>query len=90
MGDPYVYTDLAKAPFLRPDSTEGVGIAREPISGLLMCGFDFDPSQAIGILHPNPVHAFDPRLLPNIEFGSIELDRDHSQLLVRWPDEARR
>ena len=85
VGDDYQVTDFYSAAFLRPDKTQEVGVARSSISGLMLCGLGSDPPRLIGVLHPNPAHAFDPSVLPDVEFGHVELDRQSRRLHVSWP-----
>jgi len=84
VGNTYQTTTLQAAAFLRPDKTQDVGFARNSISGVLMCGVGLRSMNTIGVLHPNPVRPFDPTLLPGIEFGQVEIDRESKQLRVRW------
>ena len=84
VGDPYQSTELRSAAFLKPDPTQTIGFARNSISGLLLCGAG--DGSVIGVLHPNPALPFDPAALPNIEFGTVEIDQNSGQLDVRWPE----
>ncbi|HEY5311224.1 MAG TPA: hypothetical protein VIK18_01850 [Pirellulales bacterium] len=86
VGETSDFTGLEAAAFLRPDTTQGVGFARSSISGLLLCGFGFEPPRLLGVLHPNPVRPFDPALLPGIQFARLELDRASDQLTIQWPE----
>jgi hypothetical protein len=80
-GDTYESTELCSAAFLRPDETEGIGYARNSVSGLLFCGLRLkNPPR--GVLHPNPVRPFDPAILPQVEFGQVVIDRVSQELRV--------
>jgi hypothetical protein len=81
-GDLYRTTRLNFAAFLRPDNTEKIGYPRCSISGILLCGPD---KNIRGILHPNPSRPFNPRILPQIEFGQVVVDRESGKLRVEWP-----
>lgn len=85
VGDTDVTTALQAAAFLKPDKTQEVGYARSSISGLLLCGLGTVPGRYLGVLHPNPARPFDPTLLPGVEFGEVEIDRESGQLRVHWP-----
>jgi hypothetical protein len=71
--------------FLRRDKTDGIGFARSPISGVLACGFGSKPGKCLGVLHPNPARPFHPALLPNIDFGEVDIDESMGRLCVHWP-----
>jgi len=85
VGQPYQITELHSAAFLRPDETQEVGYARSSISGLLLCGLGSEPPSVRGVLHPNPVRPFDPAILPEVEFGQVDIDQASRQLRVSWP-----
>lgn len=84
VGDTYQTTELYSAAFLRPDPTQDVGFARSSISGLLLIANGLLNFTPLGVLHPNPTHAFDSSVLPDIEFGAVEVDRESGHLRVRW------
>ena len=84
VGDPRQTTALHAAAFLQPDKTQEIGFARNSISGVLLHGVGIDSIQTFGVLHPNPARPFDPSLLPNVEFGSVVIDRTSQQLHVKW------
>jgi hypothetical protein len=83
-------TELVHAAFLKPDSSQGAAFARTSISALLLCsptcGFGVRRPLAIGVLHPSPARPFNPTLLPQIEFGKVEIDWASRRLRVVWPD----
>lgn len=85
VGETYQTTELYSAAFLRPDTTQEVGFARSSISGLLLVASGLEDRATLGILHPNPTSPFDAALLPEIEFGRVEIERETRQLHVRWP-----
>jgi hypothetical protein len=84
--EPYQVTKSHSAAFLRPDRTEGIRFARNSISGLLVCSYGSEPPRVIGVRHPNAVRPFDPTILPDIEFGQVEIDRDAGCFRVKWPN----
>ena len=86
VGDTYQVTKLENAAFLRRDPVDEVGFKRSSISGVLLFGLGTLPGQCLGFLHPNPARPFDPSLLSDIEFGSVEIDRASKELHVRWPE----
>lgn len=83
IGDPYETTKLKSAAFFKP--AERPEFARLPISGVIVCGFGCSPPSILGLLHPDPNRAFDPRLLPSIRMGQVELDSQTSRFAVNWP-----
>jgi hypothetical protein len=84
VGDIFQTTELRSAAFLKPDPTQEVGFARCSISGLLLCGLGSLSERCRGILHPNPMRPFDRSLLPDVEFGEVEVARGSGQLRVLW------
>ena len=86
LGETYQLTAPVVAAFLQSDATQEVRSIRDPISGLLLCRISAEPSTAFGVLHPKPLHPFDPALLPDIQFAQVELDNASHQLRVRWPE----
>lgn len=85
IGDSYQTTELFSAAFLRPDPTQEVDFARNSIAGLLFVANAIREKKTLGIIHPNPAREFDVSLLPDIEFGRVEMDRATRRLHVRWP-----
>lgn len=83
-----IEADPSSAAFLRYDADERIGFARSSISGLLLCGVSLEPIWVQGVLHPNPARPFNPRLIPDIGFGEVEVDRESGQLRTRWPGEG--
>jgi hypothetical protein len=73
IGEPYQVTELSDSVFIRfekgPDGR--LESARNNVSAVLLCGFGCDPAEVVGLLHPNPKHGFDRRLLPGIEFVKL-------------------
>ncbi len=82
VGDQQLSTELNAAAFIRPDRANGVGFARNSISGLLL--LNCSAQRVIGLLHPNPVRPFRPSLLPKIEFGRVTVDQASGILEVDW------
>ncbi len=89
VGDAYQTTALRSATFLRPQE-HSIREARTSLSGLLMCGLGIMPPRVVGILHPYADRPFDPRLLPGIRFGQIQIDHASGQLRTSWPPEPGR
>ena len=85
VGGIYQITELDAAAFLCPDKSQEVGYARSSISGVLLCSLGISPIKCLGVLHPNPGRPFDPALLPDIEFGEVQIDRTSKSLRVHWP-----
>ncbi len=79
-------SELHSAAFLRSENGDEIGFARSSISGLLLCGLSFQPIGVIGLLHPNPARPFNPKLLPRISFGCVEVCHESGDLRVRWPE----
>jgi hypothetical protein len=68
-GKPFLSTALEQAAFIKPHKTTGEVVrARNPVSGILVCGFGCGTPQICGLLHPEPIHNFDRTLLPHISF----------------------
>ena len=84
VGDSYLTTDLEGTPFDQRISAGHVNAIRKPISGLLLCNVSTSPIQCRGILNPNAVRAFDPTMLPRIEFGSREFDGRSKAFRIAW------
>ena len=78
-------TALRSASFLKPGQGS-IREARTSLSGLLLCGFGCFPPTVLGLLHPSPARRFDPRLLPNIPFGEVQIDQAAGQLRTRWSE----
>jgi hypothetical protein len=85
VGDTYQITELRSAVFLRPDKDTEVGFARGSISALLVCGLGVEPPRTLGVRHPNPERPFPSEILPDIEFGEVEIDRASGRMQVKWP-----
>lgn len=85
VGDVYETTELRRVPFLRYDSSQEVGFARNSISALVLCGLGAVPPPVIGVLHPNPARPFSPAILPQIKFCQVAMDRASARLHVTWP-----
>jgi hypothetical protein len=84
IGDWYEATRLRSATFLRPDTTSRMSHARNPISGILLCRFGCNRPKVRGVLHPDPVHAFDRSLLSKIEFCRLRPGYRSGQLGTEW------
>lgn len=84
VGDIYLSTKLRSATFLRPDANTGLGHARNPVTGMLLCGFGCEPPEVRGILHPLPVHQFERHLLPNVKFCRLRPGYETGSLSTEW------
>ena len=86
VGNSYQSTDLQDSLYIRPDKNEISSIeeARRVISGVLLCPFGAYPQKFLGILHPNPNHAFDRTLLPEIKFCRLADGYQTGRLSVEW------
>lgn len=84
--EPYEATDLQNSVFIRPIkiSPNEIEYARSPISAVLLCPFGSLPTKVIGAIHPNPNHAFDRTLLPQIEFCRLAEGYQTGQFAVEW------
>jgi hypothetical protein len=81
----YPVTDLWPAPFLKPHTQSPViTSARCPISGILVCGFGLASRPVYGVLHPQPVWAFDRALLPGIKFCRLRPGYHEGLLATEW------
>ena len=84
VGETHMSTRLRSAAFLRPDPSEGMDHARNPVSGMLLCGFGCEPPEVRGILHPSPVHDFDRSLMPRVEFCRLKAGYESGTLSTEW------
>lgn len=84
VGETFQSTELHSATFLKPDSSEEIGLARSSISGLILFGAGLSPPKVMGVLHPNPTHPFDPSTFPKIEFGHVTIEKPTKTLHVSW------
>lgn len=84
VGEGYLSTQLRSATFLRPDPNAGMDHARNPVSGMLLCGFGCNSPNVHGVLHPDPVNVFDRSLLPHIEFCRLKPAYGEGQLSTEW------
>ncbi len=84
--EPYQETNLQNSVPIRydKDSPEKIEYARKTISAILLCSLGYDRSHVIGIMHPNPNHNFDRRLLPNIKFCRLSEGYESGPLIVEW------
>jgi hypothetical protein len=83
VGDSFLTTRLETAAFLRAGQG-GIWDVRTTLSGLLLCGFGFDPPNVLGLLHPSPLRPFDQRFLADIEFGRVQRDLARVRLSTTW------
>lgn len=83
VGDTFQSTELYSAAFLRPQEKQILD-ARQPISGILLCGVCFSPPTTLGILHPNAIRPFNRQWLPGIDFGEVQIDRITGRLGTVW------
>lgn len=82
--DTYLTTNLYPAIFLKPDEDKSPVATRESISGALLCAFGMPGIEPLVILNPNANRTFDPAALPELEFGSVNIDHAQQQLSVEW------
>jgi hypothetical protein len=83
VGDAFQTTELYSAPFFGQGQPQ-ISDARCSISGMLLCGFGFSPPKVLGVLHPNAIRPFNPRLLPGIAFGEVRVDHATGQFSTSW------
>lgn len=77
-------TDLRRSVFDRPGKLEGIESVRQPISGLLVAGLGCRPPSLYGLIHRNPVHTFNPSLLPRIPFCHMKVDVINGTISTEW------
>ena len=80
----FLSTDLKSAVFLKPDVQHSTTYARSPISGILTCGMGSLSPIVHCLLNPNPVHAFDESVLPDVPVGKILIDQESGSLSTVW------
>lgn len=83
-GKAFQIATAEKAAFLKPSLDRVFEGDRRSIAGAILC--NLKNSQCLGALHPDSIRPFDPSLLPQIEFGRVELNRVTRQLRVVWPN----
>lgn len=84
VGDTYISTKLRSAAFLRPQPGGGMRHARNPVSGILLCGLGCHPMEICGVLHPQPIHPFDRSLLPKVAFCRLQAGYESGLLFTEW------
>jgi len=86
IGNTYETTGLEHSAFIRfvKDSSGKIEFARTSISAVLLCGFGSNPPNVVGCLHPNPNHAFDSTLLPQIKFCRLAEGYRSGRFIVEW------
>ncbi|MBI3851717.1 MAG: hypothetical protein HY298_15795 [Verrucomicrobia bacterium] len=84
VGDDYLSTKLRSAAFLKPLKDGWMNYARNPVSGILACGFGCDPPQIRCALHPQPVHPFDRTLLPRVECCRLKPGYAAGKMSAEW------
>ena len=66
---------------------EEAALAEARVRALLQgYGIGVEPNDVRGVLHPNPVRPFHPAILPEVEFGRVDIDRASGQLRVVWAE----
>jgi hypothetical protein len=81
----YVSTKLERSTFIRSNMSTGeIEHARSLVSGILVCGFGCDPAEIRGVLHPDPAHEFDRKLLAKISFGRLRAGYSAGLLTPEW------
>lgn len=84
VGDAYLSTKLRSATFLSPEKGGNMRHARNPVSGILACGFGCDPPTIRCAMHPQPVHAFDRNLIPKVECCRLRPGYHAGRLAAEW------
>ena len=84
VGDAYLSTELRSATFLSPEKGGKMRHARNPVSGILACGFGCDPPTIRCALHPQPVHVFDRNLIPKVECCRLRPGYQRGRLTAEW------
>lgn len=84
VGEPFESTNLKSSAFLRPSRLIGIEPARKPISALLVAGFGCEPVNVYGVIHPHPVHEFDPQLIDRIAFCRVKYDIANATIRTEW------
>lgn len=84
VGDDYLSTNLRSATFLGTTEDGLMRPARNPVSGMLACGFGCEPPQIRGVLNSKPIHAFDRSLLPSLEFCRLKPGYESGNLMTEW------
>jgi hypothetical protein len=84
IGDSYISTELRSATFLSPKQGGYMRHARNPVSGILACGFGFDPPVVRCVVHPQPVHMFDRMLLPKVECCRLRPEYKAGKFSAEW------
>ena len=84
VGETYLSTQLRSAAFVRPGEHRPIEHARNPVSGMVLCGFGSDPAQIVGVIHPQPIHKFRHELLPRFEFCRLLPGYEDGILATEW------
>jgi hypothetical protein len=87
-GNPYQTTDMCFSVCTRNHSTEA---ARRHISAVVVGGFGlrWPDSCVLGVLHPDPIHAFDPEFLPRVPFCRFAKWPPGDEVQVEWMERRR-
>jgi hypothetical protein len=83
-GTDRVVTHLSGAVFARPKPEGSFGLARQPISALLVGGLAVSPPRIFGLLHPSPAMQFDPSLLGRIPFCRLLPGHEQGRFSTEW------
>ncbi len=70
-GDTEIVTQLKNSVFFRGAQDGSVESARRSISAILLMNIMRDSCSVIGLLHPDPVHPFDPDAMDQIHFARL-------------------
>jgi len=85
VGEIYESTDLKWSAFIKPSKTSnGIEIARNPISGIILFPFGARPVEIFGALHPNPNYTFERKYLPAIKFCRLKGGWCEGSFAVEW------
>jgi hypothetical protein len=84
VGESYISTKLEHAAFLRARENSLMHPALKPISGILVCGFDYAPPILRCVLHPDSVHVFDRSFLPQVECCRLKPGYKDGKMMPEW------
>jgi hypothetical protein len=83
VGGPHQSTELENSAFIKEENGQIVAV-RKTISALILCPLAWDRMKAVGVLHPEPNHPFDPSLLPKVKFCKLAEGWKGGQFSVEW------
>lgn len=89
-GQEYMSTDLKHSAFLRFTGLLNavdapiIEFSLRSISAILLIAVGHRESQIVGLLHPDPVHFFDPQWLPTVPFVRFAEVFSHTNVAIEW------